>query len=241
MFNELSFDVLNNAYERIKNIYQESNDTKPCHLDRAWSQNLTTVMENSDIYQNCTQSISQTHNGISDIFECVEYYAANTMDPNVVLETIMAKEFDRSLLEEIYLSPLQSEDGLDAAIRFFKKPKICNNTGIICSDHTICQIAARKIVLQLKMMEWGIFGVADSPAGQFLAFHHKVLGNYFSSDSKNNWPRIPFKDPPTPLETAFNEKMMKITEIITNGTVKGKVIDLLGLRYMALAMQSIGS
>ena len=36
--------------------------------------------------------------------------------------------------------------------------------------------------MQVVMLGWGIFGISQSPAGMFLAFHHSILGPYYGDN-----------------------------------------------------------
>ena len=83
-----------------------------------------------------------------------------------------------------------------------------------------CYDTTRKIVLQLKMIEWGIYGLGDGAAGMFLANHYSTLGSYFGNKFGHDWPHSPLLKKPSLLELSFHQKMMQITEILTNGKVK---------------------
>ena len=88
------------------------------------------------------------------------------------------------------------------------------------SQPTLCFETMRKIVLQLKMAEWGIYGIGDGTAGTFLAQHFATLGPYFGDLDPFNWPHSPFVNEPTQLELKFNEKMIQMTEIVSNGSLQ---------------------
>ena len=83
-----------------------------------------------------------------------------------------------------------------------------------------CQKTVRKVILQLTMIQWGILGLGDASAGAFLANHYPSLGPYFGNIEAQNWPHTPLKNMPTKLESDFNLQMMKITEIISNGSLE---------------------
>ena len=88
------------------------------------------------------------------------------------------------------------------------------------SQPILCFETMRKIVLQLKMAEWGIYGIGDGTAGTFLAQHFSTLGPYFGDKDPYNWPHSPFVNEPTQLELKFNEKMIQMTEIVSNGSLQ---------------------
>merc|ERR1712223_431051 len=80
-----------------------------------------------------------------------------------------------------------------------------------------CYEITRKIVLQLKMIEWGIYGLGDGTAGMFLANHYSTLGPYFGDKFGHDWPHSPLLKEPSKLELAFYQQMTQITKELTNG------------------------
>ena len=80
-----------------------------------------------------------------------------------------------------------------------------------------CLEKARKTTMQLIMIEWGIFGMGSSTAGLFLANHYQDLGPYFGSVVGHVWPNEPLAKAPSPLESAFHEKMVKMTQLVSIG------------------------
>ena len=46
--------------------------------------------------------------------------------------------------------------------------------------------------MQVVMLGWGIFGISQSPAGMFLAFHHSILGPYYG-DNEGRVVRVPIE------------------------------------------------
>ena len=77
------------------------------------------------------------------------------------------------------------------------------------------------------MLEWGFFGLGDGMAGAFLANHFSTLGPYFGDNIMQDWPHSPFSKAPTQLELAFHQKMIEITKILSNGTLKDvSILDL---------------
>ena len=83
-----------------------------------------------------------------------------------------------------------------------------------------CHEMTRKIVLQLKMIEWGIYGLSDGTAGMFLANHYSTLGPYFGDNFGHDWPHSPLLKKPSHLELAFHQLMTKIMEELTNSKIK---------------------
>ena len=74
------------------------------------------------------------------------------------------------------------------------------------------------------MLEWGL---GDSSAGLFLAYHHEMLGSYFSDVDGNEWPHMPMHRKPTNLEDDFNQLLTNITFQMSNGILKNvSILDL---------------
>ena len=71
------------------------------------------------------------------------------------------------LLEDVELSPKDS-DGLESSILFFKKASsdYTNASAEACTVTHGCQQIVRDVVLQLKVIEWGIYGLGESTAGK---------------------------------------------------------------------------
>ena len=85
----------------------------------------------------------------------------------------------------------------------------------------------RDIIVQLKMIQCGYFGPAEATAGAYIASHRKNLGSYFENSLNNEWPYQPLHRKPNELETQFNEYLMKMTEELSNGTLKNiSILDL---------------
>ena len=75
----------------------------------------------------------------------------------------------------------------------------------------------RELLIRFKILEWGIGG---SSAGLFLAYHHEMLGSYFSDVDGNEWPHTPLHRAPTNLEDDLNQLLTNITFQMSNGTLK---------------------
>ena len=122
------------------------------------------------------------------------------------------------LMEEIYLTPIESS-GLEHAKTYIKNLSASLTGDIDCSMLTGCAEKTRRTLLQLQMIEWGIFGMGSSAPGSFLANHFSDLGPYFGSFDGHDWPNDPLAKAPSLLESGFHEEMVKITAIISNGKV----------------------
>ena len=84
-----------------------------------------------------------------------------------------------------------------------------------CDKQENCTRDTREVVVRLKMIEWGIYGMGEATAGTYLAYFYSKLGPYFGNDDPektNKWPHIPLSQKPTELEENLNELFVKITE-----------------------------
>ena len=111
------------------------------------------------------------------------------------------------VLDASYLPP-NGPGGLETALNFVKNKADLTKADIDCSLLPRCLEKARKTIIQLIMIEWGILGIGSSTAGLFLANHYQALGPYFGNVDSHNWPNEPLAKEPTPLEYAFHEKMV---------------------------------
>ena len=119
------------------------------------------------------------------------------------------------VLDASYLEPFGS-GGLTIAKNFVKNKSALMETNLHCSLLPGCLKKARKTLLQLIMIQWGILGIGSSTAGLFLANYRKALGPYFGSVDGHNWPNDPLAKAPDPLELVFHQKMKKMTEIMSH-------------------------
>ena len=84
-----------------------------------------------------------------------------------------------------------------------------------CDNQQNCTRDTREVVVRLKMIEWGIYGMGEATAGTYLAYFYSKLGPYFGNDdpeNTNKWPHIPLSKPPTELEKNLNQLFVEITE-----------------------------
>ena len=137
------------------------------------------------------------------------------------------------LMEEVSLGSfglkgfVQQTRGFEIAKAFIKNKSASVKTDISCSVLPGCNEKARKIIVQLLMLNWNIYGVGSSTMGLSLANHYSALGPYFGNKDGHNWPHIPLSKAPLPLETAFHEKMVEVTKILSNGKLSNiSILDL---------------
>ena len=83
-----------------------------------------------------------------------------------------------------------------------------------------CLEITREVVVRLKMIEWGYFGLGTASAGLYVAENFLHLGPYFGDKGGSNWPHIPFHKRQTSLEEEFNQLFTNITLIMSDGTLR---------------------
>ena len=110
--------------------------------------------------------------------------------------------------------------GLETPLRKLKAMSESIKTSAACSEMCGCQEKARRTILQLLMMEWGILELGDLAAGLFLANHYSFIGPYFGSTDGPNWPHTPLSKDPSNLESDLHKEMMRITEVLSQGKLK---------------------
>ena len=110
--------------------------------------------------------------------------------------------------------------GLEHAITYMKNKLLSSNLTIPCLETGECLEATRKLVIGLKMVEWGLHSQEATTAGSYLAYHHLMLGPYFGDVDGNEWPHIPLYKEPTPLENNFNQVLMDIAFEMSNKTLR---------------------
>ena len=131
------------------------------------------------------------------------------------------------LMEEEYLKPFDSSFKFKIVQNHIKNQSALIPVHLDCSLLPGCSKKVRKILIQLLMVEWGIYGIGSSAAGLFLANQHSALGPYFGNENGHNWPNEPLAKPPSALELEFNKKLVEVTELLSNGKVSNiSILDL---------------
>ena len=210
MFQELSSKVTNKATNGAIKILKR---TYPfCGTSSAWD------VSNSILFENCTKEIGTSEPLIIPILDDIEKVA----NSNQYTENDLWL-----LLEDI-------ETGKETGIASTKLEIVINAIKEISANFTstsLCQkdclMKKRKIVVQMKMIKWGYYGPAEAPAGLYIGFHRKDIGPFFSSSLKSRWPYYPLNQAPTDLEIVLNQYLVKLTEELSNGKLKGiSILDL---------------
>ena len=83
-----------------------------------------------------------------------------------------------------------------------------------------CLEVTREVVIRLKMIEWGLFGLGSASTGLYVAEYFLKLGPYFGDLGGSNWPNIPFHMKQTSLEEEFNELLTNMAFVISEGTLR---------------------
>jgi hypothetical protein len=213
MYPELSLKIMDTAFERAKQLAKAL--FRKCESHNAW--------EASDSIQfaECTEEIGLSNLRIHSSMSDIEVFVANNLNSSMKIQNQLGQ-----IMEDVNLNPSLS-DGLDIALIFFKKGASFFTNDESCSQIADCRKTVREVLVQLKMIEWGFYGLGESSAGMFLAYHYFTLGPYFGNFYDHNWPHIPFQNPPTTIETMFNQKMKEITFAMSNGILRNaSILDL---------------
>ena len=80
--------------------------------------------------------------------------------------------------EDVIIRPDLSK-GLEKAIEYIKNVSLTSQHLPSCSESIGCLENTREVLVRLKMLEWGLFGLGQATAGLFLAQHYSKLGPYF--------------------------------------------------------------
>ena len=102
-------------------------------------------------------------------------------------------------------------------MHFFAYP-LASESQVCIERH--CLEVTREVVIRLKMIEWGLFGLGSASAGLYVAEYFLKLGPYFGDLGGSNWPHIPFHRKQTSLEEEFNRLLTNITFVISEGTLR---------------------
>ena len=109
--------------------------------------------------------------------------------------------------------------GLEKAIEYIKNVSSTSPHFQDCSEKAGCLKNTREVVIRLKMIEWGLFGLGQATSGWFLAYHYSKLGPYFGDLDGNTWPHFPLHQGPSSLETSFDRILMNLTHIVSQANI----------------------
>ena len=192
------------AYMKLKNITRYTYSR--CQKEEAWNEN------NQQKFIACTEQIVSRSWG-AQVFSDIKRFVMSQYNSSMPAEIQIGEA-----LEDAYKTPLAS-NGLSLATAFIRNHSGSVTSGSECSLLPGCLSTVRKTILQFWLIDMGIFGLADSSPGAFLAYHYSSLGNYFGRKRGHEWPQNPLGKAPTLLETKFNKQFMEMTKLLSRGNV----------------------
>ena len=204
MFQELSAKVDKTSYQAAVNKTKELYSL--CNSSFAWE------FSNMESYKECTDQIIRSSTKIQRKIKSIESYSLNHSD------SISIQAELEQVLEDIALEPNPSK-GLERVLNFIENESLTVSHSQPCFERN-CLEAIREVVIRLKMIEWGIFGLGSASAGLYISEYFIALGSYFGDLGESNWPHIPLHKKPTSLENDFNQLLTNITFIMSNGTLE---------------------
>ena len=186
-----------------------------CSTTSAW--NIENVLE----YESCTSQISLSNTRIFGNLPDIQVFAVNhdtTLPLNIQLELVT---------EDVEISPDLSK-GLEKAIEYIKNVSSTSPHFPICAEKVGCMKNTREVVVRLKMIEWGLFGLGQATSGWFIAYHYSKIGPYFGDLDGNTWPHAPLHQDPSSLENSFDRILVNLTHIMSKGKLENvSILDLL--------------
>ena len=211
IFQELSAKVdevtYKSAVDKTREIFAA------CNNDFAWNSSQ------DDMYIYCTDRIMESITKDKSKIQSIQSYY---FDDNDEISIQVAFE---QILEDINLEPYPLK-GLSQVLDFIGNKSLVNSDSQPCNKKS-CLETTREVVIRLKMIEWGIFGLGSASAGLYVAEHFFRLGKFFGDLGESNWPHVPLNKKPTSLEEDFNELLTNATFIMSNGTLENiSILDL---------------
>ena len=208
LFQELSANVDKVSYNAALNMTMAIYPL--CRQISAWDP------ANIIQYHDCTTQISNSSSVIRENMEHIERFSVNHNE-----NTSLQMELEQ-ILEDV-----DTAKGPKHAMAYIREHSINSNQSFSCLGIDGCLKATREVIIRLKMIDGGIFGLGTGSAGLYLAYHHNMLGPYFGDIDGNEWPHIPLYKEPTPLENNFNQVLMDIAFEMSNKTLRNiSILDL---------------
>ena len=201
------------AFLQAKKIIQQAQEN--CRPMNAWN-------EKSQKFARCTEQLIASISWLGEAFEDIEKFAAGNINSTMPIEAQIGHLTINQNDKKYYES-----HGLETALRKLKDMSESITTSTACSEIPGCQEKARRTILQLLMMQWGILELGDLAAGLFLANHYSFIGPYFGSTDGPNWPHSPLSKDPSLQESYLHKEMMRITEVLSKGKLTSiSILDL---------------
>ena len=136
-----------------------------CKSSFAWE------FSNIESYKECTDQIIRSSTKIQRKIKSIESYSLNHSD------TISIQAELEQVLEDVSLEPNPSK-GLERVLTFIENESLTVSHSQSCFERN-CLEAIREVVIRLKMIEWGIFGLGSASAGLYISEYFIALGSYF--------------------------------------------------------------
>ena len=163
IYHEFTSKVEETAYQAAKKVLQEL--YPKCSNEGAWT------VGNISVYEECTIEISESNARIKSTLPKIKEFAYfNNLNMSIQAQITQ-------LMENVQLNPYIN-DGLEVAIAYIKQTA-SNSQLKTCSEQQECLESTRKVVVQLKMIEWRLFGIGQATAGVYLGYHYSMLGPYY--------------------------------------------------------------
>lgn len=192
------------AFKKLKDILMETHSK--CSKEKAWKEN------NQVKFIACTQQII-ARSWVAQVYADVEKFAVNQYNSTLSAEIQIGQA-----LEDAHKTA-SSSNGLTLAVAYIRDHSGSAVPEDACSLLPGCLNTVRRILLQLKMIDLGIFGLADSLPGAFLAYHYSTIGPYFGTKNGHEWPQNPLGKDPTLLEKKLNKQLQEMTKILSRENV----------------------
>ena len=204
MFQKLSANVDKTSYQAAMDIMMAL--YPKCDNILAWEPS------NTEAYKNCTNQIIRSSTKIQNNFRLIESYSMNQNG------TISIQAELEQILEDVELKTNPSK-GIEKVLAYIENESWIASHSQPCFEKQ-CLEAIREVLIRLKLIEWGIFGLGTASTGLFVLEHYLMLGPYFGDVGGSNWPYIPFHKKQTSLEEEFSQLLTSITFFMSNGTLE---------------------
>ena len=168
IYHEFTSKVEERAYQAAKQVLQSL--YPKCSSEEAWT------VANGFIYEECTTVISRSNAKIKYALPIIKEFG-KINNTNMIFQAQLTQ-----LMEDVELNPY-TNNGLEVAIAYIEET-VSNFP--VKTEVRRCLECTRKVVVQLKMIEWRLFGIGQAAAGVYLAHHYSKLGPYYGNFEGRN-------------------------------------------------------
>ena len=213
MFKEFSKRINDEYYKaavkKMKSMYSS------CKSNNAWEKS------NVMMYQKCSDEIIKSTMESENITNHIEAYSIHQIGSSSFIQA----DFDH-ILADIEFQP-SPRKAFFKVINFIKLEFGVLTQTFSCKEIEGCLETTREVIIRLKMIQLGLYGLGQMSAGLLLAHHNTILGPYFGDIGGTNWPHIPLHMKPTALEEDFHQLLTNITFSMSNETLENvSILDL---------------